>query len=300
MVRGLDVPDDLAWADVRGATLAYRVVGTGDRVVFVHGSISDLTTWDRQLPVVGMRFRAIAYSRRYAWPNDDLVRGERDMMASHIDDLLAFLRVVNAYPAHLVGNSYGAFICLRAALREPPAARSLVLDEPPLVPLVAGNPPSVVRALRALVRHPALTLAMLRFVAETLGPVQQMVARGDIEDSIERFARGVLGPSCDRLPADARAHMQANASTHVGQVLADGGLDSITEADIRGVRTRTLVVTGAESPPMFRHLAALLSSLLPNAQRLTVPAACHAMHLQNAEDLNAGLLAFFDRESAVS
>ena len=300
MVRGLEVPNDLALADVRGATLAYRAIGTGEPVVFVHGSISDLTTWDRQLPAVGARFRAIAYSRRYAWPNDDLARGERDTMAPHVDDLLAFLRAAQAYPAHLVGNSYGAFICLRAAIREPEAVRSLVLGEPPLVPLVAGNPPSAMRALRTLIRHPAVTLAMLRFVGGTLRPVQQMVARGEIEASIDRFARGVLGASYDQLPPDARAHMQANASTHVGQVLADGGFDPITEPDIRGVRTPALVVIGAESPPMFRRLAALLASLLPNGQRLTVPQASHAMHLQNPDALNAGLLAFLEPQPTAS
>ena len=300
MVRGLEVPNDLALADVRGATLAYRAIGTGEPVVFVHGSISDLTTWDRQLPAVGARFRAIAYSRRYAWRNDDLARGERDTMAPHVDDLLAFLRAAQAYPAHLVGNSYGAFICLRAAIREPEAVRSLVLEEPPLVPLVAGNPPSVMRALRTLIRHPAVTLAMLRFVGGTLRPVQQMVARGEIEASIDRFARGVLGASYDQLPTDARAHMQANASTHVGQVLADGGFDPITEPDIRGVRTPALVVIGAESPPMFRRLAALLASLLPNGQRLTVPQASHAMHLQNPDALNAGLLAFLEPQPTAS
>lgn len=97
-------------------------------MVFVHGSISDLTTWKRQLPAVGETYRAIAYSRRYAWPNEDLPSGARDTMGPHVRDLLDFLRVVDAHPAHLVGNSWGAFICLVAALREPAAVRSLVLE----------------------------------------------------------------------------------------------------------------------------------------------------------------------------
>jgi|SRR5579872_5303913 len=76
------------------------------------------------------------------WSNDDLRAGAKDMMQPHIQDLLAFLRAVDAYPAHLVGNSWGAFICLRAAIQEPAAVRSLVLEEPPIVLLVIGAPPT--------------------------------------------------------------------------------------------------------------------------------------------------------------
>jgi pimeloyl-ACP methyl ester carboxylesterase len=38
---------------VNGTTLAYREQGEGEPVVFVHGGISDLRTWEQQLPTVG-------------------------------------------------------------------------------------------------------------------------------------------------------------------------------------------------------------------------------------------------------
>ena len=59
---------------VNGTTLAYREQGEGEPVVFVHGGISDLRTWEQQLPTVGRSYRAITYSRRYARPNADLAR----------------------------------------------------------------------------------------------------------------------------------------------------------------------------------------------------------------------------------
>ncbi|HEV2216020.1 MAG TPA: hypothetical protein VGV88_00470, partial [Candidatus Dormibacteraeota bacterium] len=103
-VRDLALPGDLKTVEVHSARLAYREQGTGQPVVFVHGSISDLTIWNPQLPAVGASYRAIAYSRRYAWPNQDLPRGEGDAMGPHVEDLLAFLRALEAHPAHLVGN----------------------------------------------------------------------------------------------------------------------------------------------------------------------------------------------------
>jgi len=38
--------------------------GTGEPVVFVHGSASDYRTWHSQLDELGQRYRTIAYSRR--------------------------------------------------------------------------------------------------------------------------------------------------------------------------------------------------------------------------------------------
>jgi pimeloyl-ACP methyl ester carboxylesterase len=39
--------------------------------------------------------------------------------AEHVDDLEALLRLLDAAPAHLVGHSYGAFVCLLLAIRKP-------------------------------------------------------------------------------------------------------------------------------------------------------------------------------------
>ena len=291
--RGLPVPADLETVEIGGARLAFRQHGSGEPVVFVHGSISDLTIWEPQLPPVGERYRAIAYSRRYAWPNQDLPAGAPDTMQPHVEDLLALLRALDAYPAHLAGNSFGAFICLRAAIQEPAAVRSLVLEEPPLVPLLIGAPPAPARILRSLGCHPLATLAVLRFGAQTLAPVGRLIKTGEIDASIERFARGVLGEQAyDRLPEEVRAHMRANASTHVGQFIADGGFEPITEEEIRAVAARSLIVAGANSPVFLRRMATLLASLLPNSSSFEVPSASHVMHLENPAAFNPALLRF--------
>lgn len=292
-VRGLLVPADLKRAEVDGTRLAYVERGSGAPVVFVHGSISDLTIWEPQLGPLGEKYRAIAYSRRYAWPNEDLPSGAKDMMQPHVDDLLALLRAIDAYPAHLVGNSWGAFICLRAAMQDPGAVRSLVLEEPPLVPLITGAPPAPAQILNSLLRYPLVTVAALRFAAGTVAPVTKLIKAGEIEASIARFGQGVLGKEAfDGLPEDVRAHMRANASTHVGQALADGGFESITESQIATVTTPALVITGANSPAIFRRLAGLLASLLPNSRTIDVPAASHAMHVENPTVVNDAVSRF--------
>lgn len=47
-------------------------------------------------------------------------------MGPHVNDLLSLLRSLDLAPAHLVGNSWGAFICLLAALKEPSATAGRV------------------------------------------------------------------------------------------------------------------------------------------------------------------------------
>ena len=289
-VRDLELPGDLKTAEVNGARFAYREQGTGQPVIFVHGAISDLTIWQQQLPAVGARFRAIAYSRRYAWPNEDLPRGEKDTMGPHVEDLLGFLSALDAHPAHLVGNSLGAYICLRAAIREPLAVRSLVLEEPPLVPLITGTPPALGRTLASLVRHPLVTLAII-IAFWKVRQLGRMIRTADVDSSVLLFARTALGDEAlERLPEQVRVHILANASSLLGGMLA--GFEPISEAEIRSIRAPALVVTGAQSPPFHRRLADLLGTLLPDSQRLDVPSSTHFMHLQNPAALNSGLLRF--------
>ena len=291
--RGLPLPAGLKTVEIDGARLAYLEHGSGEPVVFVHGSLSDLTIWELQLAPVAERYRAIAYSRRYAWPNENLPSEAKDMMHPHVEDLLAFLRAIHAHPAHLVGNSWGAFICLRAAIQEPAAVRSLVLEEPPLVPLIIGAPPAPSHILRSLLRHPLVTLGVLRFGAGTRTAAGKLIKAGDMEGSIMRFARGVLGEQAlAELPGELRPHMLANASTHVGQFAADGGFEPISKTEIATVRAAALIVTGAQSPVFLRRLAGLLAALLPNSRRLDIPSASHVMHVENPAALNAGLLRF--------
>ena len=57
---------------INGVSLAYREVGTGEPLVLVHGGLGDLRSWAAQLEPLGARCRVIAYSRRYARPNEPI------------------------------------------------------------------------------------------------------------------------------------------------------------------------------------------------------------------------------------
>ena len=87
-------------------------------VVFVHGAISDHRTWDAQRDPTSRNYR-YAFDQRYfgpaPWPDE----GKALSVATHANDLAAFLRPLDVGPVHLVGWSYGANVALVLVVQHP-------------------------------------------------------------------------------------------------------------------------------------------------------------------------------------
>jgi pimeloyl-ACP methyl ester carboxylesterase len=285
-------------AAVDGISLAYREQGEGEAVVFVHGSASDLRTWEQQLPAIGTRYRAIAYSRRYARPNEDIEPGADDQMLPHVDDLAAFLRLIGAAPAHVVGHSWGAFICLLTAIRRPEIVRSLVLQEPPVLSLFVSTPPSPRELFPLLARRPRTALAILEFGARTIAPAQRAFRRGDDDQALQTFAHGVLGKETyERLPEERTQQARENLATLRAQLLG-AGFPPLDENDVRGMRAPTLLMTGTRSPAVLIRLTEHLQRLLPRAERVDIAGASHAMQEENPDAVNEAILGFLARHAS--
>jgi pimeloyl-ACP methyl ester carboxylesterase len=283
-------------AKVNGTTLAYREQGEGEPVVFLHGGISDLRVWDQQLPAVGQSYRAVSYSRRYARPNEDIAPGEPDPWDPHVDDVAAFLQEIGAAPAHLVGNSQGAFICLLTALRHPEVVRSLVLEEPPVISLFLSVPPRPMEILRLFMTRPRTAIALLGFVNGTLGPVKQALERDDDEEALRLFLISVLGKEFhERLPEESLERTRENFSTLRAFILNDVEFPKLVDDDVRGIRVPALLLTGEHSPPSLLRMTDRLEELLPNVERVEIPDASHGMHEDNPPATNEAILGFLGR-----
>ncbi|SMO99510.1 Pimeloyl-ACP methyl ester carboxylesterase [Geodermatophilus aquaeductus] len=281
---------------LNGVSLAYREVGRGEPVVLVHGGLGDLRTWAAQLEPLGARCRVIAYSRRYARPNEPIAPGAVDPMPVHVADLVTLLHTLGAAPAHLVGSSWGAFICLLTAIEHPEVVRSLVLEEPPLLPLVLGSGPRPQPAvlMRSLRRRPRATLAVLGFGLRTSAPMAWAYRRGDDERALQLFARGVLGrQALARLTPERRQQMRESADTLRAEFRA--GFPPLTEPDIRAVRAPALLLTGEHSPTIEGALSDWLADLLPDAEQLAVPGASHLMHEDDPAFVTDAIVGFVTR-----
>jgi pimeloyl-ACP methyl ester carboxylesterase len=219
-------------------------------------------------------------------------------MLPHVNDLVALLRVLAATPAHLVGHSWGAFICLLAAIRQPKLVRSLALAEPPVLTLLTSVPPRPPELLRLLVRRPTTALAILSFGAKTHAPAQNAFRRGDDEAALRKMSHGMLGKETyEGLPAERKQQARENLNTLRAQVLG-AGFPPLSKDDIRGVATPTLLMTGERSPAYPLRLTDRLQQLLPNAERVEIAAASHLMHEENAAQVNEAILGFLARHGS--
>jgi pimeloyl-ACP methyl ester carboxylesterase len=283
--------------DANGTRFEYHEDGSGAPVVLVHGSANDYRTWQPQREAIARQFRVFAYSRRYHWPNDPIPEGIDYSMRQQVDDLQALLPALGAGPCHLVGHSYGAFLSLLVALRDPTLVRSLVLAEPPVMTLHVSMPPRPPELLKLLLTRPRLAVAIVRFGATCIGPAQAAFRRGDALTGARTFADAVLGSGgFDQLPQEMRTMVEDNL-TNLGAELLGSGFLPLSEGPVRALRTPTLLITGQRTPPLFRMLANHLAGLLQHAEQVDIPGASHAMHMDNPGAFNAALLGFMSRHS---
>lgn len=108
-------------------------LGSGPRVLFVHGSVVGAQrTWRRQL-ALAQRYSLILPNRPGFGSSPALARGDFEAEAPLFAELLG-------EGAHLVGHSYGAVIALHSAALRPEAVRSLLISEPGCLRIAAGHP----------------------------------------------------------------------------------------------------------------------------------------------------------------
>ncbi len=292
--------EGLPTALVNGVSLAYREQGTGEPVVFVHGSASDLRTWERQLSAIGSSYRAIAYSRRYARPNIDIEPDVDDQMLAHVDDLVRFLRSIDLPSVHLIGNSWGGFISLLTAIRYPQLVRSLVLMEPPVLSLFASTSPRPLELLSLLLHRPATALAIIWFVITVSAPAQKAFRRGDDETAMRTFGCGVLGKASYEQLTDARKQQMYDNLKAVRAQLLGAGFPPLNDGEVRSVRAATLLLVGEHSPTLLRQLTGRLHKILETSELVEIINASHLMHEDNATIVNKTILDFLKRQSSPS
>lgn len=264
---------------VRDVELAYTDTGKGESLVLVHANISDIRSWDAVVPLLANTFRVIAYSRRYAWPNEEIPENEGDPWEEHAEDLAAIIEQLKIGPAHVLGNSTGATIALLLAKKRPDLVNSLILEEPPLISLFLPNiPPSLTDIVSLLWYHPWSFLPTVVFGATVMGPTTNAFKKGDNDNALKIFSRGVLGSEFDQRLTNARREQMKNNTKPLRALLCHGKLPVFGEADVTEIKVPSLVLTGEMTVVSQRKINQRLALLLPGAQELKISGASHLMH----------------------
>jgi pimeloyl-ACP methyl ester carboxylesterase len=271
--------------DVNRTTLHYVECGNGEPLVFVHGGLGDLHTFQPQLQVFAASFRVIAYSRRFSPPNAPPRETDVNPLSTHVADLRALIDHLKAAPAHLVGNSYGAYVSLAVALDHPEIVRSLVLGEPPLLPLLSRT--SVGESMRQ---------SWIRRVNE---PSRKAFESGSLEHGVRTFQDAICGTRCfDTLPQSRRTELVDKQGPELRSQFMTEPSAYMPPLDCGklGKLTRpTLLVTGERSPAFLFLATAELERCLEAESHVMVPDAGHTMHRENTAFYNQAVNTFLQR-----
>jgi pimeloyl-ACP methyl ester carboxylesterase len=257
-------------------TLHYVDEGRGVPVIFVHGSLSNGGYWADQIGPFAEHYRAIAYSRRYNYPNTNPARPGYSAVTD-ADDLSALIRTLHLGKAVVIGHSYGAFAALFLAARHPELVRALVLAEPPAVQLLAKMKGGESERGKALFED--IQQRMVR-------PMKRAFGKGDREDGVRIFMAYVFNDpqAWDKMPQSARDQTLRDA--HEWDVIMTTGtlFPAITPQVVQRISSPVLILLGAKTYPFLQLIARDLAALLPKSRTVVFPEAGHQMWLQEPEE----------------
>ena len=258
-----------------GITLHYVDQGTGLPVVFVHGSLSDGGYWADQIGPFAKQYRAIAYSRRYNYPNTNPARRGYSAVVDS-DDLAAFIHTLHLGKVVVIGHSYGALTALFLAVRHPELVRAMVVAEPPAVSLLAevnGDEGERGRAMFDDIQQ-----RMVR-------PMQQAYEKGAREEGIRAFMAYVFNDpnAWDKMSQSSRDQTLKDA--HEWDVMMTSGtlFPPIRPQALQRISAPVLILMGAKSYPFLEVIGRELARLLPKSQTIIFPDAGHQMWLQDPD-----------------
>lgn len=236
-------------------------------LVLVHGSWGDHRNWHPVIPALAESFQVLAYDRR-GHSQSERPAGQGTVFED-ADDLAMLVEELGLAPAHVAGNSFGASIVLRAAVRRPDVFRSLIGHEPPLFSLLAGTG-----------FEPALAEVQARIAG-----VVELLEDGDDEAGARLFVETIaFGPGAwdQQLTSEMRAVFIANAPTWLDETRDPDSLH-MDLTDLASFDRPALLTNGTESAPFFGPVVDMVAEPLPQAERITIEGADHVPHISVPE-----------------
>ena len=260
-----------------GVELHYIEQGTGEPILFVHGATGDCFTWTRQLNDFGNAgYRAIAYSRRHNYPNDNTLRPNHSG-ADEARDLVQFIRKLSIGKVHLVGFSAGANASLVATLDHPELVRTLTLAEPPLISWLASLPGD----------QREEGLVMLRQLGgQRVEPVKAALRVGDDRGAAREWVDSFGGKGAfDGLPKLVQEERVRNIKELKAIMSHRRYYPHVDRQKVEHLEVPTLVLSADKTAATSKLTDPELARLLPDksSKRFIVPNARHIMFTDQPE-----------------
>ena len=267
---------------VNGVRLSYTLTGdSGPPIVLVHGSWADQSDWELLVSTLAEHFRVLTYERR-GHSQSECPPGQGSV-EEDAADLAALIEHLNLAPAHIVGLSLGGSIVLRLAARRPDLIRSLSVQEPPLLDLLADDPG----------QEPEM-----RKVLDQVSAVVARLDAGDAEGGAHQFIEAILGPGAwDYLPPKQQQILISNAPTFLDET-RDPEAFTVDLAALATCPRPALLTYGDQSPSWFVPIVAKLATVLPRVETRVFAGAGHLPMVTHPAEYAAAVMAHADAADA--
>ena len=257
-------------------------------IIFIHGGLDDYRCWQYQMDSFSKKYRTISYSRRFAYPNKWIGNVAQDnTVEDNAKDLDELIRKLDLAPAHLVGASYGAFTALYCASKNPELAKTMVLNEPPIMEFLARS-------------HLKEDVELSQtFRTRVLSPTQDASRAGDFRKAAQVAIDGIMGIDnyFGQLPEEGKQFLIDNAKSLESE-LEYAMLTSFTTEDLKQITTiPTLLVKGELSPKYFLRIVDILfENMQNNTEQIVIPNVSHD-DFKSGNFFTSKVMQFFERHS---
>jgi pimeloyl-ACP methyl ester carboxylesterase len=258
---------------VNGTTLYYEDTGpgsTGETIAFSHGLLWSTELFAPQVAALRERYRCIAWDHRGQGRS---AADRRHCIGIELvtQDAIALLESLGTGAVHLAGLSMGGFVAMRIAARRPELVRSLLLLETSADPEPDDSAPRY-RMLANVSRVIGLRPIVKRVLPIMLG--KTVLADPARKADVARFAE---------IMTERKDIWRAT----------NGVIDRAGCADeLPRIRTRTLVVVGAEDVATVPAKAERIAEGIAGAKLVEIPGAGHSSTVEQPERVTAVLQEF--------
>jgi pimeloyl-ACP methyl ester carboxylesterase len=230
----------MAMVQGAGVQLAYVPRGAGPTVLLVHGLASDAAAQEPVAAALADVARVIAYDRRGYGDSGAPEPYEGTTVEEQAEDAAALLQALDAVPAVVCGDGFGALVALDLVKRHAALVRAVVLSHPALFAFV----PEATEAL-----------------SEQRAALEEALRAGGPEAAVETWLAGRVD---DAALARARTAHRAFFADYAGLATWP-----VSRRELRALTAPAVVLTGPSAPAHVVAAAEALASLLPDATRAT-------------------------------
>lgn len=261
-----------------GAIISYVRGGSGPVLIFLHGVMGDYRSWAPQWEAFTRHYDCIALSCRFNWPNGNRMEAPDHSAVENAEDIVALMDALGIDRAVLVGSSYGSFAALALAVNHPGRVRAVVASEPPM--------------MKYAEMYPDTAPVAAAFREATVIPSRAAFARGEDDLGAMLLTGGIQNADIATIPPEKLEQRRQNMLAGKRVALSSDEFPLLPREALAALPMPVLLVTGANTGPIFKAMMSGISRNMPQARMEVVEGAGHSVPQDQPEVFNRMALGF--------